>query len=89
MPRSKLFKKSLILHASMTLKKIFSYFLIVVFFFSQISIPVLMCIAHGLECARPTVRMTPAVSVLINVPPIRIQCALQMEQHTTTNAGMS
>ena len=48
-----------------------------------------MCIVHGLECARRTVRMTPAVSVLINVPPIRIQCALRMEQHTTTNAGMS
>ena len=72
----------------MTLKKIFSYFLIVVFF-SQISIPALMCIVHGLEFVRRTVRMTPAVSVLNNVPPIRIQCALRMEEHTTTNAGMS
>ena len=88
MPRSKKFKKCLILHASMTLKKIFSYFLIVVCL-SQISILALMCIVHGLECARHTVRMTPAVSVLNNVPPIRIQCALRMEQHTTTNAGMS
>ena len=55
----------------------------------QISIPALMWTVQGLECARRTVRMTLAVSVLNNVPPIRIQCALRMEQHTITNAGMS
>ena len=86
MSRNKTFKKSLILHASITLKKILSYF---IFFLLQTSIPALMCIVHGLERARRTVRMTPVVSVLNNVPPIRIQCALRMEQHTTTNAGMS
>ena len=48
-----------------------------------------MWTVQGLECARRTVRMTLAVSVLNNVPPIRIQCALRMEQHTITNAGMS
>ena len=48
-----------------------------------------MCIVLVLESARLTVRMTVAVNVLINVPPIRIQCALRMEQHTITNAGTS
>ena len=56
---------------------------------SQISIPALMLTVYGLECAIRTVRMTLAVSVLNNAPPIRIQCALRMEQHTTTNVGMS
>ena len=55
----------------------------------QIWIHVLTFIALGLESARPTVRMTPAVSAMTNVPHIRIQCALRTEQHTTINAGTS
>ena len=56
---------------------------------TQISIPALTFNVHGLEFARRTVHMTLAASALINVLPIKILCALQMEQHTTTDAGMS
>ena len=48
-----------------------------------------MCIAHGLESAGPTVRMTLGVSAMTNAPHMKTQCALRTEQLTTTNAGIS
>ena len=59
------------------------------FFLVQISILALMCIAHGLESAGLTVRMTLGVSAMTNAPHIKTQCALQTEQLTTTDAGIS
>ena len=60
-----------------------SYFLV------QTLILALMCIAHGLESAGPTVRMTLSVSAMTNAPPIKTQCAQRTEQLTTTDAGIS
>ena len=48
-----------------------------------------MCIALDLESARPTVRMTLGVSAMTNAPHMKTQCALQTEQLTTTDAGIS
>ena len=59
------------------------------FFFVQNLILALMCIALGLESAGPTVRMTLGVSAMTNAPHIKTQCALQTEQLTTTDAGIS
>ena len=59
------------------------------FFLVQTLILALMCIAHGLESAGPTVRMTLGVSAMTNAPHIKTQCALQTEQLTTTDAGIS
>ena len=58
-------------------------------YFSQISIHALTCIAHHLEFVRLMVLMTLAVCAMKTAPPIRIQCVLRMEQHTTTNVGTS
>ena len=58
-------------------------------FLVQILILALMCIAHGLESAGPTVRMTLGVSAMTNALHIKTQCALQTEQLTTTDAGIS
>ena len=58
-------------------------------FLLQILILALMCIARDLESAGPTVRMTLGVSAMTNAPHIKIQCALQTEQLTTTDAGIS
>ena len=55
----------------------------------QILILALMYIASDLESAGPTVRMTLGVSTMTNAPHIKIQCALQTEQLTTTDAGIS
>ena len=43
----------------------------------------------NVHCPRYTVHMTLGVSVMTNAPHIKIPYALQMEQHTTTNAGIS
>ena len=59
------------------------------FFLVQTLILALMCIAHGLESAGPTVRMTLGVSAMTNAPHMKTQCALQTEQLTTTDAGIS
>ena len=59
------------------------------FFFVQNLILALMCIALGLESAGPTVRMTLGVSAMTNALHIKTQCALQTEQLTTTDAGIS
>ena len=60
------------------------------FFSVQTLILALMCIAHGLESAGPiVVRMTLGVSAMTNAPHIKTQCALQTEQLTTTDAGIS
>ena len=59
------------------------------FFLVQTLILALMCIAHDLESAGATVRITLAVSAMTNAPHIKIQCALQTEQPTTTDAGIS
>ena len=48
-----------------------------------------MCIAHGLESAGPTVRMTLGVSAMTNAPHMKTQCALRTEQLTTIDAGIS
>ena len=58
-------------------------------FLVQTLILALMCIAHDLESAGPTVRMTLGVSAMTNAPHIKTQCALQTEQLTTTDAGIS
>ena len=58
-------------------------------FLVQTLILALMCIAHGLESAGPTVRMTLGVSAMTNALHIKTQCALQTEQLTTTDAGIS
>ena len=58
-------------------------------YFSQISIHALTCIVHHLESVRLMALMTLAVCATKTAPPIRIQCALRMEQHTTTNVGTS
>ena len=58
-------------------------------YFSQISIHALTYIAHHLEFVRLLVLMTLAVFATRIAPPIRIQCVLRMEQHTTTNVGTS
>ena len=58
-------------------------------FLVQILILALMCIAHGLESVGPTVRMTLGVSAMTSAPHIKTQCALRMEQLTTTDAGIS
>ena len=55
----------------------------------QISILALMFIALDLESVGPTVRMTLGVSAMTNAPHIKTQCALQTEQLTTTDAGIS
>ena len=47
-----------------------------------------MCIAHGLEYAGPTVRMTLGVSAMTNAPHMKTQCALRTEQLMTTSAGI-
>ena len=59
------------------------------FFLVQTLILALMCIAHGLESAGPTVRMTLGVSAMTSAPYIRNQCVLQTEQLTITDAGVS
>ena len=59
------------------------------FFLAQTLTLALMCIAHGLESAGPTVRMTLGVSAMTNALHIKTQCALQTEQLTTTDAGIS
>ena len=59
------------------------------FFSVQTLIRALMCIAHGLESAGPIVRMTLVVSAMTNAPHMKTQCALQTEQLTTTDAGIS
>ena len=59
------------------------------FFLVQTLILALMCIAHGLESAGPTVRMTLGVSAMTNAPHMKTQCALRTEQLTTTDAGIS
>ena len=59
------------------------------FFLVQTLILALMCIAHGLESAGPIVRMTLGVSAMTNALHIKTQCALQTEQLTTTDAGIS
>ena len=59
------------------------------FFLLQTLILALMCIAHGLESAGPTVRMTLGVSAMTNAPHMKTQCALRMEQLTTIDAGIS
>ena len=59
------------------------------FFLVQTLTLALMCIAHGLESAGPTVRMTLGVSAMTNAPHMKTQCALQTEQLTTTDAGIS
>ena len=48
-----------------------------------------MFIALDLESVGPTVRMTLGVSVITNAPHMKTQCALQTEQVTTTDAGIS
>ena len=58
-------------------------------FLVQILILALMCIARDLEFVGPTVRMTLGVSAMTNAPHIKIQYALQTEQLTTTDAGIS
>ena len=55
----------------------------------QILILALICIALDLESAEPTVRMTLGVSAMTNAPHMKTQCALQTEQLTTTDAGIS
>ena len=55
----------------------------------QILILALICIALDLDSAEPTVRMTLGVSAMTNAPHIKTQCALQTEQLTTTDAGIS
>ena len=59
------------------------------FFLVQNLILALMCIAHGLESAGPTVLMTLGVSAMTSAPYIRTQCVLQTEQLTITDAGVS
>ena len=59
------------------------------FFSVQTLILALMCIAHGLESAGPTVLMTLGVSAMTSAPYIRTQCVLQTEQLTITDAGVS
>ena len=58
-------------------------------FLVQILILALMCIARDLEFVGPTVRMTLGVSAMTNAPHMKTQCALQTEQLTTTDAGIS
>ena len=58
-------------------------------FLAQTLILALMCIAHGLESAGPTVRMTLGVSAMTNAPHMKTQCALRTEQLTTIDAGIS
>ena len=58
-------------------------------FLVQILILAFMCIAHGLESVGPTVRMTLGVSAMTSAPHMKTQCALRMEQLTTTDAGIS
>ena len=55
----------------------------------QILILALMCIARDLESVGPTVPMTLGVSAMTNAPHMKIQYALQTEQLTTTDAGIS
>ena len=57
-------------------------------FLVQILILALICIALDLESAEPTVRIL-GVSAMTNVLHIKTQCALRMEQLTTTDAGIS
>ena len=59
------------------------------FFLVQILILALICIALDLDSAEPTVRMTLGVSAMTNAPHIKTLCALQTEQLTTTDAGIS
>ena len=58
-------------------------------FLVQTLILALMCIALDFESVGPTVRTTLGVSAITNAPHIKTQCALQTEQHTTTDAGIS
>ena len=58
-------------------------------FLVQILILALICIALDLESAEPTVRMTLGVSAVTNAPHMKTQSALQTEQLTTTDAGIS
>ena len=62
---------------------------LIFFFLVQILILALICIALDLDSAEPTVRMTLGVSAMTNAPHIKTQCALQTEQLTTTDAGIS
>ena len=65
----------------------FIYLFIYLPFCSQTSILVSTLNVHRLESAGHTVLMNHAVCVSKTAPLIKIQCALPMVQHTTTNAG--
>ena len=59
------------------------------YFDLQTSTHALMFIVHHLECVRLSALMKLAVFVMKTALPTMTQCALRMEQHMTTNAGMS